>query len=110
MTLGVTVRSRSTPSVARRRWTLAEDQVLVDHYRLGSSSHDIAAAMRRTRSSIWRRALYLGITKPGGRRDPAKIVLRRSQTLRECLSCGYKFASEWIGNRICSRCKDELDM
>jgi len=28
---------------------------------------------------------------------------------RRCLACGRRFKSEWIGNRLCGRCKDRPD-
>ena len=29
-----------------------------------------------------------------------------SKKTRRCLSCGNPFESEWVGNRVCKKCKD----
>jgi hypothetical protein len=28
-----------------------------------------------------------------------------NEAMRKCLFCGVDFISEWLGNRICKRCK-----
>jgi hypothetical protein len=34
--------------------------------------------------------------------DPDRYVAKK----RPCLSCGEKFSSAWIGNRLCHECAD----
>ena len=88
----------------RRRWSLAEDQALMDHYKIGSSSYVIEKAIQRSRSQIWQRAHFMGITRKQEKGSAPVVVVHGSQKARKCLTCSEMFASEWIGNRICSRC------
>ena len=48
------------------------------------------------------------MSKQGPRKRPPRLNPKRpgkeSATMRNCMSCGNKFKSEWIGNRLCRTC------
>ena len=91
----------------------AEDDVILRGIAEGKSFTAIADELpRRTKWSTCQRARnYLGYTPPQNPAPPKKTKKKpRSEegggAMRKCLAdCGEMFWSEWIGNRICKKCK-----
>jgi len=93
-------------SIKRRRWNDRENGLLRFYWMSGKSPAQIAAELDRSICAIRIQASVLGITMRMPRpRDAGRKATTRA-VRRNCLSCGEKFLSEWIGNRVCNACKE----
>jgi hypothetical protein len=99
-------------------WHPDEDSVLRGYMGSGLSRElvatDAAQHLDRSEQAIVLRTRVLGLEFPSKRTKgpPADISSTKRPgkddvvlTPRKCLMCGYKFASEGAGHRICKRCK-----
>lgn len=77
--------------MARTHWTEADRQLIHDAIKSGKTPRQIAEEFGTTPSSI-----NTIINRRG---------LKANSVMRECMTCGLGFGSEWIGNRRCSLCK-----
>ena len=58
-----------------------------------------------TKSENEHRNPFLGVRNTRTKfKKPESLNL--NEDTRKCLSCQEDFASEWVGNRICNRCKN----
>lgn len=96
---GVTPLDRTR--TVNRKWTEDEETLLSMLADRGWSSIRIAGLLKRTPSAVQTKRSHLGII---GDRYLSKQ--KPEGKWRKCMCCGQGFSSEWIGNRICSPCKD----
>lgn len=85
----------------RRPWTDDEQTLVALLVDRGWSVTRIAAMLGRTPGSVQTQCSRLGIV---GDRYVSKQNPKAKW--RKCLCCGQGFMSSWIGNRICSPCKE----
>lgn len=82
-------------------WTEEEKAWLAERMKEGKTYAEIAAMLGRTPGSVQTQCSRLGIV---GDRYVSKQNPKAKW--RKCLCCGEGFMSSWIGNRICSPCKE----
>ncbi|PJK29933.1 helix-turn-helix domain-containing protein [Minwuia thermotolerans] len=87
------------PRGGRRLWTPEERRVAIDMAAADASHAAIAKALGKTERQVrdlldlWRRGL------------PIEVAPARPATIRDCLNCGRRFASEGPHNRLCGPCR-----
>ena len=92
-----------------RRWTDAEDSLLLEARAAGFKHSEIAILLDRpVGESAIRARLDALAAREDERRHAAELAARQAQRqrTRRCLCCQVDFLSQHAGNRLCDGCRE----